>query len=84
MLFVAGDKGTSCYVSESMRVNPNIVLCGSKKVNEEYFLNSKNSRSRCFLSRLMAQQNMPSSPEVILELPFLGGDFINYRHSALL
>lgn len=62
-LLSSKDKGicvsTSC--SRALRVNPKIVLWGSKKVKEEYFLNWKNSISICFLSRLIAQQNMRSS-----------------------
>ena len=58
-----------------MMVTPKTVLWGSKKVKEEYFLNSKYSISMCFLSRFIAQQNMPSSPVLVVFSTFAEGGF---------
>jgi hypothetical protein len=56
-------------------VIPKMVCSGSRKVKGEYFLKSRSSRSKFFLSKLMSQQNADGSP--VLFLGYLDGEVIS-------
>ena len=68
----------SCYILALLiSVNPKMLRFGSRKVKDEYFLQSKNYIRSTFLSRFIAQQNFYG-------YYYFSGDFISSMHSCVI